>query len=117
MADDELLGDRVRHLLRERTDVTERPMFGGLTFMVGANMCCGINTDELILRLGPEAEETALRRPHARPTDFTRRPMRGFVTIAPDGLKGNSLDRWVAHAVTHAESLPPKANQVEPPAH
>jgi TfoX/Sxy family transcriptional regulator of competence genes len=117
MAYDELLADRVRHLLRERTDVTERPMFGGLTFMVGGNMCCGINTDELILRLGPEAEETALRRPHARPTDFTRRPMRGFVTIAPDGLKGNSLDRWVAHAVAHAESLPPKASQVEPSAH
>ena len=51
-----------------------------------------------------------LRAPHARPMDFTRRPMRGFVTIAPDGLKGRSLDRWVAQAVAHAESLPPKAS-------
>ena len=42
--------------------------------------------------------------------------MRGFVTIVPDGLKGRSLERWVAHAVAHAESLPPKASQVGPPA-
>ena len=110
MAYDERLADRVRELLRERTDVTERRMFGGLTFMVAGHMCCGINRDELILRLGPEAEETALTAPHARSMDFTRRPMRGFVTIAPGGLKGPSLGRWVAQAVAHAESLPPKAS-------
>ena len=110
MAYDERLADRVRELLAERTDVTERRMFGGLTFMVSGHMCCGINNDELILRLAPEAEEAALRAPHARPMDFTRRPMRGFVTIAPDGLNDRSLDRWVAAAVAHAESLPPKAS-------
>ena len=86
MAYDEQLADRVREILRERMDVTERRMFGGLTFMVGGHMCCGINAGELILRIGPEAEETALQAPQARPTDFTRRPMGGFVTIAPDGL-------------------------------
>ena len=100
----------MRDLLRERTHVTERRMFGGLTFMVAGHMCCGINSDELILRLGPEAEETALSAPHARPMDFTGRPMRGFVTIAADGLKGLNLGRWIAEAVAHAESLPPKAS-------
>jgi hypothetical protein len=110
MAYDTRLADRVRGLLDERTDVTERRMFDGLTFMVGGHMCCGINSDELIVRLRPEAAETALTAPHARPMDFTRRPMRGFVTIAPDGLKGRSLGRWVAQAVAHAESLPPKTS-------
>lgn len=110
MAYDDRLADRVRELLSEWTDITERRMFGGLTFMVGGHLCCGINSDELILRLGPEAEETALRAPHARPMDFTRRAMRGFVTIAPDGLKGRSLDSWVTQAIAHAESHPPKAS-------
>jgi len=105
MAYDERLADRVRELLAERTDVTERRMFGGLTFMVGGHMCCGINSDELIIRLAPDAEEAALTARHARPMDFTRRPMRGFVTIAPEGLKGRSLDSWVAQAI----ALPPKA--------
>ena len=116
MAYDDRLAGRVRQLLGERTDVTERRMFGGLTFMVSGHMCCGINTDELILRLGPDAEETALRSPHARPMDFTRRPMRGFVTIAPDGLKGPSLSRWVAQAVAHADSSRPRPAKLNRPA-
>jgi TfoX/Sxy family transcriptional regulator of competence genes len=116
MAYDERLADRVRELMNGRTDVTERRMFGGLTFMVGGHMCCGINSDELILRLGPEAEETALRAPHARPMDFTRRPMRGFVTIAPGGLKGPSLDRWVAQALAHASPSRPRPAKLNRPA-
>ena len=116
MAYDERLADRVREILRERTDVTERRMFGGLTFMVAGHLCCGINNEELIVRVRPELEEAALRTPHARPMDFARRPMRGFVTISPDGLKGPRLARWVAQAFAHAESLPPKASQAEMPA-
>lgn len=116
MGYDEQLADRVRELLAERTDVTERRMFGGLTFMIAGHMCCGINNDELILRLAPDAEKTGLTAPHARPMDFTRRPMRGFVAISSHGLTGRNLDRWVAQAVAHAESLPPKASQVHPPA-
>ncbi|MGZ4256121.1 MAG: hypothetical protein ACXVHB_31095 [Solirubrobacteraceae bacterium] len=34
MAYDERLADHVRELIGERTNVTERRMFGGLTFMV-----------------------------------------------------------------------------------
>ena len=60
MAYHERLADHVRELIGERTNVTERRMLGGLTFMVAGHMCSGINSDELILRAEPEAEETAL---------------------------------------------------------
>jgi TfoX/Sxy family transcriptional regulator of competence genes len=105
---DEHLAARVRELLADRTDVSERKMFGGLTFMVGGNMCCGVNKCELIVRLDPDHEREALARPHARPMDFTSRPMRGFVTVHPDGLDGDRLVRWVEEAVARAASLPPK---------
>jgi len=108
MAYDETLAARVRALLASRSDVTERKMFGGLTFLVGGNMCCGVNGDELIVRLDPEREDEALARPHARPMDFTGRPMRGFVTVRPEGLADEQLKRWVGDAVARAESLPPK---------
>ena len=108
MAYDERLAARVRTLLVDRTDVTERTMFGGLTFMIGGYMCCGVNGNELIVRLDPEREDEALARPHARPMDFTGRPMRGFITVRPDGLKGSRLSRWVQEAVAQAASLPPK---------
>jgi TfoX/Sxy family transcriptional regulator of competence genes len=108
MAYSERLANRVRALLSDRDDVDERPMFGGLTFMVGGHMCCGVHGDELIVRLHPDDEDAALARPHARPMDFPARPMRGFMTVAREGLKGQALREWVALAVAHAETQPPK---------
>jgi TfoX/Sxy family transcriptional regulator of competence genes len=113
MAYDEKLAARVRALLSDRGDVAERPMFGGLTFMLGGHMCCGVNRDELIVRLDPAEEDAALGRPHARPMDLTGRRMRGFVTVRPDGLKGPALKRWVGRAVAHAEALAPKQSSQE----
>jgi hypothetical protein len=108
MAYDEKLAARVRALLADRDDVAERAMLGGLTFMLGGHMCCGVNRDELIVRLDPAAEDAAVGRPHARPMDLTGRRMPGFVTVRPDGLKGRALTRWVGQAVARAETLPPK---------
>jgi hypothetical protein len=107
MAFDEQLASRVRALLADRDDVTERRMFGGLTFMVNGHMCCGVNNDELIVRLAPDDEDAALSTLHARPMDFTNRPMTGFVTFAPAGVKGRALNRWVGRAVAHAAGRPP----------
>ncbi len=111
MAYDEMLAAHVRALLSHRRDIAERPMFGGLTFMLGGHMCCGVNRDELIVRLDPADEDAAFRRPHARPMDLTGRPMRGFVAVRPEGLKGRALKRWVGQAIARAEALPPR----EPP--
>ena len=108
MAHDEQLAARVRALLADRADVSERKMFGGLTFLVSGNMCCGVNKDELIVRLDPEREDEALSRPHARAMDFTGRHMPGFITIRPEGLNDDYLDEWVRKAVARAALLPPK---------
>jgi len=51
-----------------------------------------------------DREDDALAKPHARPMDFTGRPMGGFVTVQPEGRKGAQLNRWVREA----ESLPSK---------
>lgn len=77
-------------------------MFGGLTVMVSGRMCCGVQGDELSLRLGPDDAERALESAHVRPMDFTGRPMRGFVTVEPDGLAGERLRRRVERAAAYA---------------
>src|ERR1700758_2146887 len=92
---DETLAERGRTVLAGRTDVTERPMFGGLTFMVAGHMCCGVNRNELIVRLDPDDMGRALARPHARPMDLTRRPMRGFVTVGARGSQRRGPPRFV----------------------
>ena len=59
MAYDENLADRVRDLLPPGDVVTERHMFGGLTFMLGGHMFCGVVRDTLMARLGPGTPPTA----------------------------------------------------------
>ena len=108
MAYDENLADRVRDVLETEDGVAERKMFGGLAFMVRGHMACGIVGEDLMLRLGADAAEQALERPHVRPMDFTGRPMTGMVFVAPEGLRGAALGRWVTEAVGFTETLPPK---------
>ncbi|HET7052223.1 MAG TPA: TfoX/Sxy family protein [Solirubrobacteraceae bacterium] len=113
MAYDQRLAGRVRTLLSDSGDVAERPMFGGLTFMVAGHMCCGVSKDELIVRLDPADADAALTRPHARPMDLTGRPMRGFIAVRPEGLQGRALKHWVGQALAHAQALPPKNSREE----
>ena len=41
--------------------------------------------------------------------DITGTPMRGLVTVAPEGFRtAAALRGWVEEAVAHASSLPPK---------
>lgn len=109
MAYSEELAERVRAALGGRAGVVERRMFGGLAFMLGGHMCCGIVGDDLMLRLGPDGGEAALAEPHTRPMDFTGRALRGFVYVAPEGTASDGgLAAWVGRAVRFAESRPPK---------
>ncbi len=48
-------------------------MFGGLVFMVGGHMCCGVIGDRLVVRVGPERTKDALDKPQTGPMDFTGR--------------------------------------------
>ena len=109
MAYDEDLADRVRAVLRPGEAVTERRMFGGLAFMLGGHMFCGVVKDTLMARLGPEAADRALDQPHVRPMDFTGRPTKGMVFVDPEGLRGDALRQWVDTAADYARALPPKA--------
>jgi TfoX/Sxy family transcriptional regulator of competence genes len=112
MAFDELLGDRVRTALSDRDDVIERRMFGGLVFMVAGNMCVGISGDDLMVRLGPDVEAEALAQPHARPMDFTGRPMKGFVNVSSAGIETDDmLSDWVARGVAYATTNPANAGK------
>jgi TfoX/Sxy family transcriptional regulator of competence genes len=108
MTYDEKLAARVRAQMPVRDDVIEKRMFGGLTFMVAGHMCCGVNQDELIVRLSRDDAQAALARPHARPMEFTGRPMRDFVSVRPDGLRGRALRWWVEAAIAAAEARPPR---------
>ena len=109
MAYDEALAERVREVISLRESVTEKKMFGGIAWMLGGNMACGVVGEELMVRLGPEEAEKALAEPNTRVMDMTGRPMRGFVLVEPDGIAADEdLAGWVDAGADFAASLPPK---------
>ena len=109
MAYDEALAARVRTALLSEPGVMEKKMFGGVAFMVSGNMACGIVGAEIMVRVGPDNYEDALSRPHARPMDFTGRPMRGIVYVARPGFQSDQdLATWVESGASFARSLPLK---------
>lgn len=109
MAYDEKLADRVREVLARRRGVTEKKMFGGLAFMVNGHMTCGVLGEDLMVRVGPDAYEAALKRVGCRPMDFTGRAMKGMVYVSPRGhRRKSSLEAWVNRGLSYARSLPPK---------
>ena len=104
MSYDETLANRIRRALERRDDVVEKKMFGGLCFMVAGAMCCGLTKADLMVRVGPAQHDDALAQPHARPMDFTGRPMRGMVFVAPEGVRTDAaLERWVARALAFVD--------------
>ena len=113
MAYDEQLAERVRLVLAGQPGLSERKMFGGLSFMIHGNMCVGVEKDRLMVRLGQELHEEALSRPHAAPMDFTGRPMKGFVFVAPGGISTPAaLREWIDLGVQFCLTLPAKKPKV-----
>ena len=106
---DEILAERVRAVFQSEPGYTEQKMFGGICFMVGRNMAIGVTGSDLMVRPGPENFEAALMQPHARPMDFTGRPMKGFVFVDAEGLTTDTaLAVWVERGAAFARSLPAK---------
>lgn len=109
MAYDDELAQRVRAALGSVQKVTEIKMFGGLCYTVAGNMAVGVTGDDLMVRMDPEDAAAALSEVGARPMDFTGRPMKGFLVVAPAGVRTDrSLQTWVGRGVAFASSLPPK---------
>jgi len=66
-------------------------MFDGLTFILAGNMCCGVNHDDLILRLDGKTAAADLNSPHVRAWDFMKRPMKGMFAVGPQASKLSTI--------------------------
>jgi hypothetical protein len=109
MGCNETLVGRIRTVLRQRSGVAEKTMFGGVAFLLNGNMCCGVHKDRLIVRLGTEAGDQALTEPHTRPMDITGKPMKGWIIVASEGVREDGILRqWIEQAVAFVATLPRK---------
>lgn len=110
MAYDEDFADRVRDALAMREDLTERKMFGGIGFMIGGNMACGItSTSELMVRVAPEDNDAALEEEHVREFEMSGKKMSGWLIVDREGTQSDEdLAGWVDAGADYASSLAPK---------
>src|SRR5262245_20465490 len=108
MAFDESLADRIRDALARQKGVEERKMFGGVGFLLGGNLLVGVWKESLVVRLGKDEGEAALREPHVKAFDITGGPMRNWVLVEPAGVEEGQLSGWIQRAVKFVGSLPAK---------
>ena len=114
MVYDEVLASRIRTVLAARPGVDEKKMFGGVSFMVAGQMCCGVLKNDMVVRVGAERYAEALAQPHVRPFDFTGRPSAGMgmVYVAGDGLTSDqALEAWVQQGLAYVSAHPRAAKR------
>ncbi len=109
MAFSEALAERVRQGLARRKGIEEQKMFGGIGFLLNGNLLVGVWKESLIVRLGPEEGDEALKEPDVRAFDITGRPMKGWVLVAPEGVNDDArLTAWIQRAAKFVGKLPAK---------
>lgn len=115
MAYDETIAQSIRTAVKDRPDVIEKKMFGGLAFLLDGKMFCGALGSEVVVRLPMDHYEQALRTPGLRPMDFTGRPMRGFVFVGAECSRHPAIvTEWVRLALEFVSSLPIRAKKAKP---
>jgi hypothetical protein len=106
----EELAERIRALLPDDENIGERKMFGALAFMLDGNMLVApLKDGTLLVRVGKDGMEAALRRPGASVMDMSGRQMGGFVVVSGDAVEDESaLGEWIDTARRFVRTLPPK---------
>jgi TfoX/Sxy family transcriptional regulator of competence genes len=110
VAYDEDLADRIRELIDDPTDVTEKRMFGGLAFLVGGHISVAASGQGgILVRVDPEQTDALVARTKAEVAVMRGRPARGWLRVSADHVRTKrQLAKWVDLGVGCARALPPK---------
>ncbi|QNL22873.1 TfoX/Sxy family protein [Hyphobacterium sp. CCMP332] len=94
---DEYLSERIQRVLDSKNQKYEtKKMFGGICFMVNDKMCIGVIKNDLMARVDPEENDKLVKKNGARPMDFTKRPMKGYIYVEPKGIDNDQdLEYWI----------------------
>jgi TfoX/Sxy family transcriptional regulator of competence genes len=109
MAYSKALAERIRQQLARRRNIEEKRMFGGVGYLLDGNMCVGVWKESLVVRVGPNEYQAALREPFVSEFDITGRPMTGWVLIGREGVADDDqLYDWIERSLRFARTLPSK---------
>jgi TfoX/Sxy family transcriptional regulator of competence genes len=110
MAYDEELAVRIRTLLGDRPDLTEKKMFGGLAFLIGGNMAVAASGQGgILVRVDPEQSDELVATTPAELMEMRGRSMAGWLRVDTGNVDDDAaLAEWVDRGAAYAGSLPPK---------
>jgi TfoX/Sxy family transcriptional regulator of competence genes len=110
MAYDQELAERIRQLIGDDPELTEKKMFGGLAFLVRGNMAIAASSQGgAMVRVDPVQSDALVATTKATPMTMRGRDMPGWLRVSSDDLRtDDQLDPWVEIGIGYARSLPPK---------
>jgi hypothetical protein len=109
MARDAGLEEWLRELLDEDAVLDERPMFGGLAWLLDGNLVCAARDDGVLIRLGKGKDGWALAMAGIESMTTRGRAMTGWVWVKPETFANEKLARRLLDAaLTFVRALPPK---------
>jgi TfoX/Sxy family transcriptional regulator of competence genes len=110
MAYDEELADRIRALLGDRPELTEKKMFGGLAFLIGGNMAIAASGQGgILVRVDPDESAELVASTPAELMEMRGRTMAGWLRVdTADVADDGALAQWVDRGTAYAASLPAK---------
>ena len=92
----EKLAARVRTALAHLPKVEEKPMFGGLAFLVDGKMCINISKDRLMCRIDPALHEEALNNKGTQTVMMRDKPYIGYVYVDEAVIQSKKeLNYWI----------------------
>lgn len=109
MAYDEELVTRAKEIVEEVAEPREQKMFGGIAFMVNDHMCVGVMKEGLLVRLGEDEADAALKNRGVRRMEMRGKEMKNFLVVNPQVVeKEKDLRSWIKKAHDFVLTLPPK---------
>jgi hypothetical protein len=109
MARDKALEALMNDELEGRRGITQKAMFGGLTWLWNGKLVCGARVDGMLVRLGKGNTDWALAVDGIVPMFSGSRPMNGWVRASPEVYANDAMrQRLLRAALEFVQTLPPK---------
>jgi hypothetical protein len=110
MAYDQELAERIRQVIGNYPELTEKKMFGGLAFLIRGNMAIAASSEGgAMVRVDPAQSDILVATTKATLVNMRGRDMPGWLRVSSDDLRtDDQLTRCVEIGTGYARSLPPK---------
>jgi len=110
MAYDVDLADRLRVATQDEPALSERKMFGGVSFLASGNLAvCASSDGDLMVRVDPDEIDRLIEQSGVARMEMGARLMKGWVRVDLEAVATDaSLQDWVDRGLGYARSLPAK---------